>query len=68
MKILACLDDPMPSSGECVVSAWVEAPAGFFHGWMIDDLALFAAAGLGLWAVLVIFRVLHQWAISDLNV
>jgi hypothetical protein len=68
MKFLACLDDPMPSSGECVATAWVEYPAGFFTGWTTNDLAICAGAILGLWAVLLIFRVLIQWGQSDINV
>lgn len=67
MKVLACLDDPTPTSGECVTTAWVEMPTGFFYGWTTTDLAALAQASLGLWAVLLIFRVVHRWASSDLN-
>lgn len=68
MFVRICRDDPLPGAGvDCVDSAWVELPTGFFYGWTVDDLAALAVALGGLWAVLLILRVVHRWALSDLN-
>lgn len=67
MKILACLDDPVPAGGECLHEAWVDYSPTFFAGWTVDQISALVASLLGLWAVMMIFRVLHRWAQTDLN-
>lgn len=68
MRVFVCLDEVAPSDvASCSVGQWTEYPAGFFSGWTQTDLAQVVGAGLALWAVLVLFRVIHRWAQSDIN-
>jgi hypothetical protein len=68
MRVFVCLDETPPvDSVSCSVGQWVEYPSGIFSGWSSDDLAQISGAVLVLWAIVLVFRVLHRWAQSDIN-
>lgn len=68
MRVFVCLDESVPADAvSCSVGQWVDFAPSLLAGWTVTDLAPVVGALLGLWAIGVLFRVLHRWAQSDIN-